>query len=1016
MDAWGEYDRWNAELASRYFSPAWEGVPTYLEPQDEILQGAAEAVGSSSEDPLSSLVAAVRPTLGLDLGSGHPLAEHRRRFHKWRRSLQGAAGPSSDEAIGPPPVVALLVVLVAAATQMGSDTSQAPHAYYPRLNQLLGVDGSAATRLKNSFQITEALWRGINEYLEIHEGTLGLPTAYALGHRYVGLPQSQALVRAGDRAKLPDFFMAFGLTPGSELVPADLERLLDSWIGQAPSPVSNNLSNLWRRGSARDRVCGIAAVELTHWDGSGRAESTKSPLSNTLNLTLLLRKTFGGRLAELSFVTAPRPGSDGRSLKVISADGNPDVGVIPAPGGRLRPTPGSKLDPASLAGSLVEVEDPLDGTLLRRRPRRVFVMRRDELVGAWTEVERIQLMEDFVVFIADDDKLVAQVLDLIEAHGDVAAQFGGPSDAQRDSLKGLPDGWVMLENVRLHAVPRNVRRVELQPLIPLTTAQLGFSGGLKLPGRIRKWSSLEPPEIRVAVAEAETITIRMWDLADDERELLDQWTEAAQAAVRPLEGLELEDGDYEIELYADDDKAPISASTLRLRSGDSPDLMTWETCARLNYELDTSGTGVLSAAVASGESEVLVDGVNTYGEADEPIPHRPLPPRPRWTSDARKTRGSTPPVVLGKVDPNSCAFTGSHYMEYPQYNGKPEGRVIEGVCRGCGLQKQSPARPTRRAQGKQEVAASTPLAVVAPRRRPTEVSWDSCLDALVHVGGGPISTLERIATQAEGSSLFVDEFVRTLEALGHIDVRRDDDLLPVEWEGNPAYLAEIPTSDFLLAGVWSAQARRDLQRLVADAGGSLEPAQGESGHLTSWLVRGVSVEDVESISGSLEDVYVVPDAVGRMIRVLPSLSSVEAALPVVGIPDYRSAERFDITAASWASIPGVAGSGAYRLSQSFRKVHLWVDDEASRSRQARLATVHLVKHLSAKAAGQPLTAYLPESQTLVVPLGAELPALYGRVLALCSGLPPVASPKQRVVAYRAVPRDIAEQMQHLLTS
>lgn len=1017
MDVWGEYDRWNAELSGHYFGEEWEGTPVYLEPRDDILQETAATLGVDTDDPLRVLVSAVRPTLGLDLDAGSTLARHRARFRSWRQSVKTSASASEGtKSVGAPPVTALLVTLVAAAVRMGSDKTEAAHAYYPRLNQLFNVDGEQASRLRGAFHITEAFWRGVNEYLEAHEGMLGLPTAYALGHRYVGLPQSQALVRAGDRAKLPDFFHSFGLVAGSEVVPSDLERLLDSWVSATPSPVSNNLTNLWRRGSARERVCGITAVELSHWDGQPRSGGSATAPPRGLDLTLILRKTFTGRQAELSFVTPPKPGDDGRELRVVSAEGQPSVGVIPAPGGRLRPTPGSKLDPDSLLGSLVEVQDPQDDSVLRRRPRRLFVMRRDELVGAWTEVERIHLMEDFVVFVADDERLVSQVLDIIEAHGDMAGQFGGPSDTRRDTMTGLPDGWVMLEGVRLHSVPRDVRRIELQPLIPLTTAQLGFSGGLRLPGRIRKWSTLEPPEIRVAVAEAETITIKVWDLAYDERSLLDQWDRAAQAVVLPLKDLELADGDYEIELFADDENAPLSASTLRLRSGDSPDLMTWDTCARLNYELDTSGIGVLSAIESSGESEVLVDGVNTLGEADAPTSRQPLALRPLWASVGRGVKVTAPPTVLGTVDPKSCMVTGAHRIELPPFLGKAQGKVVDGVCTTCGVQKTYPAKARRRKRTEHHRLEIKELTVVAPQHRPTEVGWDSCLDALIHVGGGPMSTLERIATQAEGSSLFVDEFVRTLEVLGHIDVRRDDDFLPVEWEGNPAYLAQIPTGNFLLAGVWSRSARVGLEHRVEDVGGSLETTQSESDHITSWFIRGLPAADVETISSSLEDVYVVRDAVGRMIRALPPLSALEQALPLIGIPDYRSAERFDLTKASWTAIPGLAVGGAYRLSQSFRKVHLWVDEAAAHSRQARLATVHLVKHLAARAAGQPLTAYLPKSETFVVPLGAELPALYGRALTLCSGLPPVASPKRRMVAYRSVPQDVAEQMQYLLTN
>ena len=53
---------------------------------------------------------------------------------------------------------------------------------------------------------------------------------------------------------------------------------------------------------------------------------------------------------------------------------------------------------------------------------------------------------------------------------------------------------------------------------------------------------------------------------------------------------------------------------------------------------------------------------------------------------------------------------------------------------------------------------------------------------------------------------------------------------------------------------------------------------------------------------------------------------------------------------------------------------------------------------------------------LVVPLGADLPGLYGRVAALCSGRAPVVSVKTRSIGYRDVPRWVADALNSLLAS
>jgi len=96
-------------------------------------------------------------------------------------------------------VIALLGSFTVAAFQMGADHDYAANAYYARLFALLGVKTRDQARLTNAFRThSEDFWRALNEYLAQYDGRRGIPTAYSLGFRHVGLPQSQALV-ARDR-------------------------------------------------------------------------------------------------------------------------------------------------------------------------------------------------------------------------------------------------------------------------------------------------------------------------------------------------------------------------------------------------------------------------------------------------------------------------------------------------------------------------------------------------------------------------------------------------------------------------------------------------------------------------------------------------------------------------------------------------------------------------------------------------------------------------------------------------
>ena len=317
-------------------------------------------------------------------------------------------------------------------------------------------------------------------------------------------------------------------------------------------------------------------------------------------------------------------------------------------------------------------------------------------------------------------------------------------------------------------------------------------------------------------------------------------------------------------------------------------------------------------------------------------------------------------MVLGVADPKSCVVTGAHYLELPTfYGGKVRGQ-IQGVCKTCGLKKSLPATPRWKKPGTQAKDAPTIHFSQLPSHTELGASWDECLDALVHVGGGSIGSFERVATQAEGSSLFVDGFLRTLETLGQIDVRRDSALQPKDWEANPAYLAETLHAGFVLAGVWSSGSRDALGKGLVEQGGELVPERQDD-QLTSWFARGVDAETLTELVNELAlEAYVVPDAVRRMMAALPPLSEVEAGLTEVPIPDYTKAAIFDVHDAAWRPVPGVGVPGAYRLEQSFRTTTLWVDHRGALERRGRVGSIQLVKHLAARASARTL-ARLPRA-------------------------------------------------------
>ena len=132
----------------------------------------------------------------------------------------------------PPPCFGVLAVLSLVAERMKQTEEFAGSNYYGRLLQALDVDAEFRDQVGRDFRKeTPRLWNTLNRWLEDSNGRRGLPTAVAFDRRrFIGLPLSQALVRAQDRTKLPVLFTQFGLQSGQRISVQAMQELLSEWI------------------------------------------------------------------------------------------------------------------------------------------------------------------------------------------------------------------------------------------------------------------------------------------------------------------------------------------------------------------------------------------------------------------------------------------------------------------------------------------------------------------------------------------------------------------------------------------------------------------------------------------------------------------------------------------------------------------------------------------------------------------------------------------------------------------
>lgn len=1006
---WDEYERWNGAIAAELFSSDWAGLPAYLDLEDDALAAVAARAGAVSDDPAAALVAAVRATVATASVRSKVFAEHSARLRAWERS-------PNDE----PPHLALLAVLSLAAEKMARGEGFSSTNYYGRLAPMLGMENRGNDLAQVYRAHAERWWGALNKWLERHDGRRGLPTAFTLtgsNQRYVGLPISQALVRAADRQSLVRFFRRVGFAPGTDVTPSTLVPLLDAWISQQPSPATRSLQRIWSKAATRPRVAEVAAVALASWDGAiDEGASGDTGADEYLRLVA----TLGGFLTErlevgvLAYLEQPH---QARELLVVGVAGEPVIAASPTTVGAMRLVGIEQAELGSIFDGALCVEDPLTGRRTTRRPRRVVPLRTDDLLQQLVETDQVQAGEDLVLLLKQE--LVAEVTALLE-------EVARPGWSLTEELAGLPRGWALAREVQVLRTPSRPPSLDLRSLTPLTRSHLKLAGGFSIPGRIRRWHTWLPPEIR-AIDDANRPTVvrvvRTSDLdvpVHADSVVLEQTTSAGDITVIDCNRLGLGDGDYRVELCREGEEAPITTQMLRLRSGNSRDVLQWELAPVLGHSSSVAISALAAVAVESSGSWVR-GAVAEDEQAREPATESRTASVAWWESGV-ETRASSPTGLwrVAAPDPSSCMFTGRHYILVPEAGpGRPLTRFIAGTCRDCGMVRRL---PTTAWGAEKKKSAALPNTATVPtidvsrvepvRAEARDRLWEVALDTLQYLGGGDYGLLERAALQIEGSGLVVDSFIRTLEGLGHIEVSRSDDLRAEQWEITPTALAERTDGCWSLIGYWPAATLEDVQSTLREAGGEIYVVHSEHGLPLYYAETG---SDSLPSFGHIEGVSVVSNASLALSGHLRPLSELVAALPRRSDALVGRVRRFSVEGARWEDATGIGGPGAYRVRR-WSELDIVRTPEDVEQRTVARSTVQLSKHVAALGYGRALVAYDPATMELVVPLGAELPGLFGRVAILASGEPPVADRRARRLTYPSVPPDVASRIVRLMSS
>jgi hypothetical protein len=487
---------------------------------------------------------------------------------------------------------------------------------------------------------------------------------------------------------------------------------------------------------------------------------------------------------------------------------------------------------------------------------------------------------------------------------------------------------------------------------------------------------------------------------------------SGEFAILNLSNYELDDGEYFASMFVDGERKPRSGSIVRLRSADTPLFRVEEADMHLVYSPESCSLWPLTAGPALWDE--YVNGARLFGASSRNDVQVAMPdyvPRQRKVPEHAKHS----PVRVGEAStPESCMFTGRHRFDLPDAGReRPKSPTLEGECTTCGLIKRFAATAwaaTKRKNLKKQIVRRT--VELPPINKSPGPDLRVVFDAICHVGQGSYRDFERITAHIEGGDFQADTFLRACEVVGHIDVSRDEYLRVTNWAVNAPTITPMGNGRWTLIGFSSRKMLQTIRRFLGEDAVIDHQEHGE--------LRTVLTLDGDALSSNRDSI----ESLGIQVREtspaleialrLPSLSQIEDGLHRISLPGFKSLAIWSVDSASWIPCESLASPGAYRLSD-FRSLYVIRSRQDLEAGTAGVGTAQLVKHIANRWASDPLIGYHAKTNSVLTPLGADLPGLYGRALALCSGHAPVKHEKSGLVQYPDVQRDVANVVFDRLT-
>ena len=853
---------------------------------------------------------------------------------------------SGSQISDPPPVIPVLLAFVLAAEKMGEDGRNSLD-YYSQLLAVVSLPESLKADLGKEYrQNAVEYFQLLADWLNLFEGEYGIPSfpGPRSPDEHVEVAIRQALIRSADRKKLERLFQKANFMANQMMSGEEIEAYIEEWE-VSYAPLSVYFWRHFRNAKTRDVICEAVALELANWDGTAEIK-VQSDTENfsLLASTTLMRGIFGNEFALNLISDMPHSLID-CDWKLEGRHSEEVWFEGRSQGNVTLRTSDMALD--KLLKTNLVISNTKNKHKVVRNPDSLLVLNKNSITGSFVEASCVSSgLESLLLCIDLNEMRLTELEDYLQSHARIGYQ-----KLTKAQVPALPNGWVLFSKVEVILKSETTDFLKLFPQLALQSMKpvLKLEGGAGLRDNTNTYIEGYLPSIAAISSEFLVIKIRIIDSRTGE--LTHEITSMSGSISVDLNTIGNLGESIQIQLLLGGSNVPVRSTRLLIKSRAA---IRKNRISKL-IKHDMHKPNRLAAISGDQIENQNVEGISFRDLFSGDVCEAIAVVHPPSEAIASTNKVDKSAKVQATEDIARCWVRGSHHWHLQTTGEKrawDEARCLE--CKketkfrttGVAAKVEASHSESRKSQ---ESVHHRILIEHSPKVLPAQdFDLKSIQLVLSIVGVGTYSKLNNLLEQF-AYSYDVRTIVGLLESMCIINTARDKYGRIEYWSVNPP-LAQVDNPD------------KD-QRLAF------------SRYLAS---------------------------------IVPNFSQVASLIPKGALANSSVIERFDLGTLKFNKVSHVELPGAYRFITTTGNLYAFFGDAPNYQGNLQFGSAQLVKHLHALYYRKLLFSYDPQTEIALIPIGCELPGVYGKVLGIINETPPdkIKVGNMYYWEYRNIPQDV----------